>query len=140
MVLKKSSSFLTIVVIIILALLALGVRKCSNPNEQNADRPISRDAGDWRHHKIVFSKHARCRMECRDISESEVEFILAHGIVNEAKSKEEDSEATGQCPTFALEGKTNDGQNVRIVFGACEKITKVITAIDLGEEHQCDCR
>ncbi len=79
-------------------------------------------------------------MECRNISESEVEQILSKGIINESKSKEADAEASGQCPTFALEGKTDDGQTVRIVFGACEKITKVITVIDLDTEHQCDCR
>ena len=79
-------------------------------------------------------------MECRDISESEIADILVTGIINESKSKEADAEASGQCSTFVLEGKTDDGQNVRIVFGACEKITKVITAIDLGAEHECDCR
>jgi hypothetical protein len=78
-------------------------------------------------------------MDCRDISESEVEYVLANGVINEAKSKEENDEAEGHCPTYALEANTTDGQHVRIVFGACEKITKVITAIDLGVEHACSC-
>ena len=126
--------------IIFIALLALLVKRCSTKDENKVDRTISKEVGDWRHHKLIYTKHARCRMECREISENEVEYILANGIVNDAKSKEEDAEASGQCPTFALEGKTNDGQKVRIIFGACEKITKVITAIDLGAEHTCDCR
>ena len=79
-------------------------------------------------------------MECREISENEVEYILANGLINEEKSKEASDEAKGHCPTFALEGNTNDGQHVRIIFGACDKITKVITAIDLGAEHECNCR
>ena len=79
-------------------------------------------------------------MDCRDISEDEVNYILETGTINEAKSKEEDEEADGHCPTYALEGNTKDGQHVRIVFGACEKITKVITTIDLGVEHACNCR
>jgi hypothetical protein len=79
-------------------------------------------------------------MECRDISEDEVNYILETGTINEAKSKEENEEADGHCPTYALEGNTKDGQHVRIVFGACEKITKVITTIDLGAEHVCNCR
>ena len=137
---QNKFSLLTFVVIIFLALLTLWVRKCSNSNDNFKERPISAQVGDWRHHKLIFTKHARCRMECRDISESEIADILVTGIINESKSKEADAEASGQCPTFALEGKTDDGQNVRIVFGACEKITKVITAIDLGAEHECDCR
>lgn len=127
-------------VIIILALLALAVKRCNKSRESHTDRTISVNEGDWRHHKLIFTKHARCRMECRDISEEEVEYILVNGVINEQKSKEEDAEAAGRCPTYALEGKTNDGQQVRIVFGACDKITKVITAIDLGVEHACDCR
>ncbi|MBP6532184.1 MAG: DUF4258 domain-containing protein [Bacteroidia bacterium] len=137
---KKTGSTLTMFVIIILALLTLAVKRCNKSRESHTDRTISVNEGDWRHHKLIFTKHARCRMECRDISEDEVEFILINGVINEQKSKEEDAEATGHCPTYALEGKTNDGQQVRIVFGACEKITKVITAIDLGVEHACDCR
>ncbi len=137
---RKTGSTLTMIVIIILALLTLAVKRCNKAKESKVDRPVTSVEGDWRHHKLVFTKHARCRMECRDISQNEVEYILANGIINESKSKEENDEATGHCPTIALEGKTNDGQQVRIVFGACDKITKVITAIDLGVEHNCDCR
>lgn len=137
---RKTGSTLTMVVIIVLGLLTLAVKKCSHSRESRIERTISTNEGDWRHHKLIFTKHARCRMECREITEAEVEYILVNGVINEQKSKEEDAEAAGHCPTYALEGKTQDGQQVRIVFGACDKITKVITAIDLGEEHVCDCR
>ena len=137
---RKTGGTISMIVIIILSLITLGVKKCSQHKDSSVNRTITTEAGDWRHHKLIFTKHARCRMDCREISENEVEYILANGIVNEAKSKEENEEATGSCPTFALEGKTEDGQNVRVVFGACDKITKVITAIDLGQDHACDCR
>ena len=137
---KKTGSTLTMVVIIILGLLTLAVKRCNRSHESHIERTITTNEGDWRHHKLIFTKHARCRMDCRDITEEEVEYILVNGVINEQKSKEEDAEASGHCPTYALEGKTKDGQQVRIIFGACEKITKVITAIDLGEEHVCDCR
>lgn len=136
----KGGNTASFIVIIIIGLIALGVKKCSQSKENYPDRTISTTAGEWRQHKIIYTSHARCRMECREISEAEVEYILAQGVVNEAKSKEEDSEAAGHCPTYALEGNTQDGQHVRIVFGACDKITKVITAIDLGVEHACNCR
>lgn len=137
---NKISQTVTIIAIAILALFAFGLKKCQQSKQDYPDRELGTEAGDWRHHKVIYTKHARCRMDCRDITEEEVEYILSEGKINEAKSNEYDDEAKGQCPTYALEGQTNDGQEVRIIFGACKKITKVITAIDLREEHECNCR
>ena len=39
---------------------------------------------------IKYSRHAKCRMDCRHIDESEVKEILANGIIN--YNKEETSE------------------------------------------------
>ena len=137
---KKTSNTITFILIAVLGLFALGIKKCKEHRQHYEERTINTTEGEWRHHNIIYTSHARCRMECREISEDEVEFILDTGLINEAKSKEENEEADGHCPTYALEGKTKDGQQVRIVFGACDKITKVITAIDLGVEHECNCR
>ncbi len=93
----------------------------------------------WRNQHLVYTKHSRCRMECRNISEEEVTYILHRGTVNLTKSKEDDT-LNGHCPSYALEGITKDGQQVRIVFGACEDVTKVITAIDLKEDYPCSCK
>jgi hypothetical protein len=84
---------------------------------------------------IKYTKHARCRMECRNISEEEVITILRTGEVNFSKSEVQ----AKPCKKYAIEGKTNDGQNVRIIFGKCDDETKVITTIDLGVEHECHC-
>jgi hypothetical protein len=137
---SSKNNMVTIVVLVILALAAWGLKKCKNSRENYPERQITTEQSDWRHHKLVYTSHARCRMECREITEAEVEFVLANGIINEQKSKEENEEAAGHCPTFAVEADTKDGQHVRVVFGACEKITKVITAIDLEDEHLCNCR
>ena len=137
---RKPANVITYIIIIILGLVALGIKKCREHKTDYPERTVSTTSGEWRHHKLIYTSHARCRMECRDISEDEVNYILETGTINEAKSKEENEEADGHCPTYALEGNTKDGQHVRIVFGACEKITKVITTIDLGEEHVCNCR
>jgi len=137
---KRKNQTISLIVVLILALVTVVVKKCKTSVNNYPERTITVDHGDWRHHKLVYTSHAKCRMECREISESEVEFILANGVVNTEKSREMDDEAAGHCPTYALEGNTNDGQHVRIVYGACDKITKVITAIDLGVEHSCNCR
>ena len=35
--------------------------------------------------KLIFSKHAKCRMDCRKIDESEVKEILKSGKINHKK-------------------------------------------------------
>jgi len=85
---------------------------------------------------IYYTKHAKCRMKCRYISKSEINFIREEGNINYRKSDMEDK----PCPTIAKEGRTEDGQMVRIVFAECERETKVITAIDLETDHKCDCK
>ncbi len=85
---------------------------------------------------INYSRHARCRMDCRNIDESEVKEILATGEIN--YSKEQESE---KGVTFPLEGITHDGQHVRIVFAPKEKEIVVVTAIDLDKDWPCsDCK
>ena len=84
---------------------------------------------------IIYTKHARCRMDCRRIDESEVKEILQKGTINYTKSDPNDK----PDPKYALEGITHDGQEVRIVFAPSKKGMVVITVIDLKEEWQCDC-
>ena len=106
------------------------------------DRNIYKSPGEVIHgklqeHRLEYSKHATCRMACRNISESEVKEILQYGEVNYSKSQVHDK----PCASYALEGKSSDGQQLRIVFAACDSVTKVITAIDLGlEKDTCSCR
>ncbi|HTE28274.1 DUF4258 domain-containing protein [Flavitalea sp.] len=85
--------------------------------------------------KIVYSKHARCRMDCRRIDESEILEIREEGKVNYAKS-ELDSK---RDPKFALEGITHDKQHVRIVFAQTPNSHVVVTCIDLDTDWACSC-
>ena len=85
---------------------------------------------------IKYSRHAKCRMDCRQIDESEVKEILAIGEIN--YNKEQTSE---KGVTYPLEGTTHDGQHVRIVFAPKEKEIVVVTAIDLDKDWPCgDCK
>lgn len=86
--------------------------------------------------KLIYTKHAECRMDCRYISEQEVNFIRKSGNINYRKSDMQDR----PCPTVAKEGRTKDGQMVRIVFAECDNTTKVVTAIDLENEYKCKCK
>ena len=84
---------------------------------------------------LQYSKHARCRMQCRHISPQEVKDILLHGNINYQKSDLQND----RCPRYALEGTTSDRQHVRIVFAQCSDNTVVVTAIDLDTHWQCHC-
>ena len=35
---------------------------------------------------LIYTRHARCRMDCRHISEEDIREVLREGHINEAKS------------------------------------------------------
>jgi hypothetical protein len=84
---------------------------------------------------LEYSRHAKCRMDCRKISEKEVEQVMIDGSINYKKSDLDNA----RCPRYAVELITKDNQRVRVVFAQCEKKTEVVTVIDLDTEWTCDC-
>jgi hypothetical protein len=86
--------------------------------------------------RLIYTKHARCRMGCRHIDESEVREILEEGRINYRKSEP----AARPDPKYALEGTTHDGQQVRIIFAPSARGMVVITVIDLDNEWSCHCK
>ncbi|MEO6490235.1 MAG: DUF4258 domain-containing protein [Ferruginibacter sp.] len=83
---------------------------------------------------LIYSGHARCRMNCRHIDESEVKEILKSGIINVSKIEESE-----KGRSYPFEGVTHDDQHVRIVFAPHEKELVVVTVIDLEKEWPCTC-
>lgn len=84
---------------------------------------------------LYFTKHAKCRMKCRHITQQEVKEILSEGTINYNKSNLKDPKG----PTYALEGNTDDGQHVRIIFAPKQTRLTVVTVIDLENEYECNC-
>lgn len=84
---------------------------------------------------LIFSKHARCRMDCRYIDESEIREILRNGTINKKKIQ---TDKRGM--TYPVEGYTHDKQHVRIVFAPKDDALVVVTVIDLDTEWKCDCK
>jgi hypothetical protein len=74
-------------------------------------------------------------MQCREITESEVEDIMQNGKIDYKKSDLQNT----RCPRYALEGVTKDNQRVRIVYAQCNESTTVVTVIDLEKDHECNC-
>ncbi len=105
----------------------------------NLLKPAPGEAGisfDRNPSRLSFTRHARCRMDCRQINEKEIRYILSHGTVNSSKTDLSDK----PCPSFAVEGYSpEDRQHLRVVFGQCASETRVITCIDLDQDHACHC-
>jgi hypothetical protein len=105
------------------------------PRNRSGHNTVNEPAALNRHARLEYTLHARCRMECRHITEEEVTEILAEGRINTERSNSRDQ----PCPTFALEGYSDEGQHLRIVFAPCNNVTRVVTCIDLDKEWNCNC-
>lgn len=105
--------------------------------QQNQDLPRSvRQIGfDRRISTLEYTQHAKCRMQCRHISQNDINDIMRTGEINYAKSNVQDA----PCPTYALQGYSNDGQHLRVIFAQCQTKTKVITCYDLEKDFECHC-
>jgi Domain of unknown function (DUF4258) len=136
------------ILILLLGAAVIIIKTCKNNNDPqpkpkvtNKDRKdpaaeVNRDRGfDRRTSWLEYSNHAKCRMQCRHITQAEVEDIMRNGEINYNKSDLQNA----RCPRYAVEGLTADKQDVRIVFAQCNEKTEVVTVIDLGTEWQCDC-
>ncbi len=81
-----------------------------------------------------FTKHARCRMDCRHITQKEVKEIVRKAEVNYDKSELDAPKGA----TYALEGYTSkDKQHVRIIVAPKQRHLSIVTVIDLDEDWEC---
>ncbi len=135
------------IVLVVLLVIWLVVKNCSgsktetvpsSTNKTNTtasnNKPAAAQRGGLnRNDKLFFTKHARCRMQCRRITQKEVKEILESGTINYNKS-----ELNGtQGPEYAVEGVTSDKQHVRIIFAPKQQHTTVVTVIDLDTDWTC---
>ncbi len=130
---KRKDIYSLLILIALIATYILFFRQ--NTEQSTSTRTDLREAA-FSSKPIYYTKHAKCRMDCRQIDESEVKEILNDGIINYRKSDLKDK----PCPTYAVEGITDDKQRVRIVVGNCDSQASIITVIDLENEFECDCK
>jgi hypothetical protein len=97
--------------------------------------PVRHEAFDRHPSHVYYTKHALCRMDCRHISKEDINEIMERGIINFNKSDRGDR----PCPTFALQGETDEGEKIRVIFAQCTNETKVITCYNLQKEFECHC-
>jgi hypothetical protein len=123
---KKRNVFLPIF-LLALAFIVFLIRRWNEPQRK--------EAFDRQPASFIYSKHARCAMACRQISEDEVEEIMQKGAINFNRS----SKWARPCPVFALQGRTSGGERLRIIFSQCPGQTKVIACYNLDEAFACSC-
>ena len=130
--------YLPYLVLLVAALLLFYIKKNQRGTSGRARPDVTITAAEplpfSRTAKIIYSKHARCRMECRHIDTAEIAEILASGVLNAAKIEEDE-----RGKTYPLEGVTHDSQHVRIVFAPKQEELVVVTVIDLEKDWYCDC-
>ena len=103
--------------------------------------PNAPDRGDTnrepfdRHAELVFTRHAKCRMDCRHISAKEIHEVLDQGIINYSKSEPN----SRPDPKYAVEGYTAEQQHLRIIVAPENAKLVIITCIELGVEWSCHC-
>ena len=100
-----------------------------------SDNPNRDEGFNRRTTHIFYSKHARCRMDCRHIDELEIKEILEKGDINYSKIEND-----GRGKTYPLEGITHDHHHLRVVFAPKDDGLLVVTCIDLDKEWACDCK
>ena len=124
---KSTKKLIFAVVVIALSFVAkknLSQTKSPSPIKGNSD-------------KIIITKHAKCRMKCRNIDRSEIDHTLKKGKVNRRKSNYQKK----PCPIESREAfSQKDKQKIRVVAAKCLDVVKIITVIDLDNEYQCNCR
>jgi len=86
--------------------------------------------------QLEYSKHALCRMQCRNITANEVKQAMVSGSIDYGKSEVHDK----PWPTYAIEGVTAGGKELRIIIADCDTMSRVVTTIDLKMENDtCKC-
>lgn len=142
----KAKKILPVLLLIIMAVLTLWIKRCNNTSLPSASTEKRTSANrtanapgqikfDRTATNLFFTKHARCRMKCRHITQQEVKDILVNGTINYNKSDLNDL----QGPSYAVEGMTRDRQKVRIIFAPKQQHISVVTVIDLEQEYVCNC-
>lgn len=123
---KTKQATFTLVIIVLLLLVFLYKRWREPERKELFDRTPS---------ALIYTKHALCRMNCRKISRDDINEIMKKGIINFNRTNHRDR----PCPTFALQGRTSDGERLRVIFAQCATETKVVTCYNLDEDFECYC-
>ena len=131
------------ILLAVLAITTITIRNCNSSNTSTKKKTTTNEEATYTQRglnrnpsNINYSKHAKCRMDCRKIDEVEIKDILKNGIINYKKSELQGADCKKK---YAVEGLSKDDQKLRIVFAPCGTEITVVTCIDLHKEWECSC-
>ncbi len=105
------------------------------PNSKK--NPVQKQRSFNKNRGYTLTRHAKCRMDCRNIDDQDIRDILKNGKNNYKKSEPNKK----PCPIKALEGyASKDKQHIRVIAATCPNKTKIITVIDLKRNYDCYCK
>lgn len=134
---KKGAPYLLLALLAVLVLVIKGFKHCTRSTVNNNTTQVKTPRGLNRNPSYInYTKHARCRMQCRQVSEAEVTDVLKNGKINYAKS---DLKGADCNKRYAVEAVSKDKQRLRIIFAPCGTEVTVITCIDLDTDWECNC-
>ena len=134
---KKAIPYIILVVLAVMVLVVKTCNKSRDTTEHTTNKAAKEQRGLNRNpSQINYSKHAKCRMDCRHIDETEVKDMLTNGTINYKKSDLQKNECNKR---YAVEGYSKDNQHLRIIVVPCANEVTIVTCIDIGVEWECHC-
>src|SRR5437762_12707759 len=100
--LKNHYVFILVAVLLVAAMLLRNISSASKYQNGASDNKVELN----RTEPLILSRHAKCRMDCRHITEAERKEILKEGTINYNKSQPDNSRG----PVYAVEGITHANQ------------------------------
>jgi hypothetical protein len=126
---RKNINTVFFVAVIVIFLIIKGISWFRDPGSDIQNKHFRNSAN------LILTKHAVCRMKCRQITLEEIKEIIAQGNINKAKS----GIGSKGDSTFALEGVSHEKQHIRVVVAEENAALMVITCIDLNKDWPCNC-
>ncbi len=97
--------------------------------------PVRKEAFNRNPKELVYTKHALCRMVCREISKEDIDEVIKKGAINFNRSNRREA----PCPVFAIQARISTGEYLRVIFAQCDDVTKVVTGYNLEQDFDCYC-
>ena len=123
----KKRNVLAPIFLLVLVFLVFLIRRWNEPQR--------REVFDRHPPKLAFTEYSLCRMDCRQIAKTEIKEIMQKGVINFNKS----NRLGRPCPVFALQGRTESGKYLRVIFSQCPAQTNVVTVYNLEKKDSCFC-
>jgi len=96
--------------------------------------PLPAEAFHRTPERLRYYAFAKCRMQCLDIMEADIQTMLQKGVILVNRSYR----MSRPCPVYALQARVR-GQYLRVLFEQCRNSTYVLNCYNLEKNTTCNC-